>query len=480
MLEILNQKLIRNNLTMDKETDVLIIGGGPAGVVAAYTAAKLGRKVILTDAKTHEEIGNKTCGDALDLKAPTFLKEKIGIEMPHGKEVSDIVEYLVIQTEKNEFPIQGYGFVVDRHIYGQRLLNMAIDAGVEILPQRRAMKGLFSDDYVVGASFKNMETKQDEDIKAKVTIDCSGRNYIIRKTMPNGKFPMLEKNHGPHEIVASFREIIKLKEDHPYHKKIYLMYDKRVPEPGYFWFFSKGDNMLNAGIGWKLSMEGKGSNMRKIYKDVLHKYYPEGSYEVVDGSGYTIPTRYPLLNNVANGFLTAGDAGFHVDPFTAEGHGPALMAGYLSGKYASDAIEANDVSEKQLWGYNKEIFEAFGTQHCKTQLLTEALQAIRIKGMDFILGRKIMTTNEFGDLNRGVKPSLASIINKAIRVTPRYNYLFKLKKLADGTTTVDKFMKEYPDSPDGYNDWYNRFYPWFNKAILSYVNYPGLKSMNIG
>ena len=462
---------------MDRETDVLIVGSGPAGVISAYTAAKMGRSVLLADAKTYEEIGNKTCGDAVDLKAPTFLKDNIGIELPHGDEVSDIVEYLVIQTQKHEFPIQGDGFVVDRHIYGQRLLKMAESAGAEILPNRKALKGLFEGDQVVGASFKNTETKQDENIKAKITIDCSGRNYIIRKTMPEGKFPKLEHTHGPHEIVASFREIIKLKEDHPYHKKIYLMYDKRVPEPGYFWFFSKGEKMLNAGIGWKLSMEGKGSNMRKIYKDVLHKYYPEGSYEVVDGAGYTIPTRYPLLNQVGNGFMTAGDAAFHVDPFTAEGHGPALMAGYLAGKYASDAIEANDLSEKQLWGYNKATFDAFGIQHCKTQLLTEALQAIRIKGMDFILGRKIMTTNEFGDLNRGIKPSMLSILNKAIRVTPKFNYLFKLKKLADGTTKVDQLFDEYPTSPDGYNEWYERFYPWFNKAILSYGNYPGLKNM---
>src|SRR3970282_2235703 len=125
---------------MDRETDVLIVGGGPAGVLSAYTAAKLGKKVIMADAKTLEEIGNKTCGDALDLKVSKCLKDMIGIEMPHGKEVSDIVEFLVIQTPSAEVPIQGDGFVVDRHIYGQRLLKMAIDAGVEILPNRKALK----------------------------------------------------------------------------------------------------------------------------------------------------------------------------------------------------------------------------------------------------------------------------------------------------------------------------------------------------
>ena len=44
------------------ETDVLVIGGGPAGVLSALTSAKNGKKVILIDAKIYEEIGNKTCG----------------------------------------------------------------------------------------------------------------------------------------------------------------------------------------------------------------------------------------------------------------------------------------------------------------------------------------------------------------------------------------------------------------------------------
>jgi flavin-dependent dehydrogenase len=377
----------------------------------------------------------------------------------------------VIQTESQELPIKGDGFVVDRHVYGQRLLREAKSAGIEVYDQRKAIKGLFSNGTVVGAVFKNLATKEEETIKAKVTIDCSGRNFVIRKTMKDADFPKLEKTHTPNEIVASFREIIKLKEDHPYHKRIYLMYDKIVPEPGYFWFFSKGPFALNAGIGWKLSKEGKGSNMRKIYKEVLHKYYPPGTYEIIDASGYTIPTRYPLLNQVANGFLTAGDAAFHVDPFTAEGHGPALMAGYLAGKYASDAIEANDVSEKQMWGYNKDIFDAFGTLHCKTQLLTETLQAIKIKGMDLIFKRNILTTEEFGKLHDGIRPSVPALIFKGLKMLPRIDYMPKLLKLAKGASKVNKSFENYPNTPEAYNQWYKEFFPWYNKLIYSFGNY---------
>ncbi|MFX1286789.1 MAG: hypothetical protein ACFFB5_24335 [Promethearchaeota archaeon] len=48
--------------------------------------------------------------------------------------------------------------------------------------------------------------------------------------------------------------------------------------------------------------------------------------------GYTIPMRYPLMNAVASGFIVTGDAAFHANPFSAEGHEPVLVAGYYAGK----------------------------------------------------------------------------------------------------------------------------------------------------
>src|SRR3990172_1952463 len=106
----------------------------------------MGMHVILTDTKTKEEIGNKTCGDALNLNAPTLLKEKLGLALPHDKEVSDIVETMVIQTETQSIEVEGDGYVVDRHVYGQRLLAEAISAGVEIRQEMKAVRSLTEGD----------------------------------------------------------------------------------------------------------------------------------------------------------------------------------------------------------------------------------------------------------------------------------------------------------------------------------------------
>ncbi len=62
--------------------DVIIVGGGPAGVSSAISIAKNGFKVVIIDKKKINDIGEKTCGDAIDKAALMRVKDKIGIELP--------------------------------------------------------------------------------------------------------------------------------------------------------------------------------------------------------------------------------------------------------------------------------------------------------------------------------------------------------------------------------------------------------------
>ncbi|UCG01385.1 MAG: NAD(P)/FAD-dependent oxidoreductase [Candidatus Heimdallarchaeota archaeon] len=439
------------------ETEVLVVGGGPAGVISALTAAKMGKKVILIDSKPYEEIGNKVCGDALNLAPATFLEEKLGIEKPHGEEVAENVEHLIFKTTKADFPIQGDGYVLNRHPYGQRLLETAEEYGVEVRTETKAIKAITDADTVIGAVVQDKRNKETYEIKALVTIDCSGRNFQIRRTLPKDEFPLLEKEMEKRDVAVSYREIIKLKnQDHPYHNKIFLIYREEIPEPGYFWVFSKGEKRLNVGIGWFLEPRMRG--MKQHFWEVLHKYYyPPDSYEVEDKGGYTIPTRYPMTNAVASGFLTAGDAAFHVNPLSAEGHGPALTAGYYAGKAASEAIETNDVSENQLWQYNVDVMNHFGLSHTKVQLFTEALRRIKVSGVEFLLKRKILNKEQFIDLHAGKQLGFFGTLKIAIKSFPRYGILLQLSKIVKGAQYYEKLFAEYPDNPDDYPAWQTQF-----------------------
>lgn len=447
------------------ESEILVIGGGPAGILSAITAAKLGRKVVLVDAKSYEEIGNKTCGDAINLGPLKLLESELGIEKPSGNEVADTVEQLVFKTDKVSFILYGDGFVLNRHPYGQRLLKIAENSGVEIIPETKAVKAIVDSEGVKGAVLKKKGNGEEYNFHSKITIDCSGRNFQIRKTIPEKLFPTLEKSMEKRDIAASYREIITLKDDHPYHNEILLIYDSDIPEPGYFWIFTKGTKRLNIGIGWYLDIQAD-RGMKDHFWEVLHKYYPPGSYEVEEKGGYTIPARYPILNAVAPGFLTAGDAAFHVNPFSAEGHGPALAAGYYAGKTASEAIENNDVSEKTLWRYNQLVMEDFGLSHVKLQMFTEALRKVKTPGLEFLFKRNILSQDQFMKLHGGESLNRSEIVKIVLKGFPRYDLLYNLYKIVAGVRKFNRLFKKYPKSPDLYPEWIHEFDRVMNKIRL--------------
>ncbi len=61
--------------------DVIVVGAGTAGCLAAKTVAEKGLNVALIEKKPQTEIGEKICGDALGEHHLKFL----GLEKPTGR-----------------------------------------------------------------------------------------------------------------------------------------------------------------------------------------------------------------------------------------------------------------------------------------------------------------------------------------------------------------------------------------------------------
>jgi digeranylgeranylglycerophospholipid reductase len=435
------------------DVDVLIIGAGPAGIISAITCAKMGVDVILVDSKSFDQIGNKVCGDGLFKSFTTFLEKELGIIQPHGSEVSDTFDSMVLRITDIELPIEGHGFMVDRFLYGQRLLKEAIDLGINVRAETRGIRAQIDGNSVIGAIVEEKNRRQ-YFIRAKITIDSSGRNYQIRKTLPQNLFPNIETRMNKSDIAGSYREIIRVKEDHLFQNKIFFEFRSDIPSGGYFWIFTKGKRMLNVGIGWPMNVKGQ-KGMKKHLWDILKEYYSD--YEVLAKGGYTIPMRYPLMNAVASGLIVAGDAAFHANPFSAEGHGSALVAGYYAGKTAADAIKKGNYVEEQLWKYNDNVLKHFGGIHIKYQLILEMLRKIQITGLEFLLKRSILNEElmkqivDGGSINRLLK------LRVVWRSFPYYGIVFKLRKLQKQISLFEKILQSYPKDPTGYPHWYTQF-----------------------
>ena len=439
---------------MKNQFDVIIVGAGPAGVSAAISCLNEGLDAVLIETKEKKMIGDKVCGEAISKETSHQVSELLMIQPPFGEEVNTDVKELVLQTAINQDHIilPAIGYMVNRHKYGQRLLKNAIEKGIELLDRTKAVKPIIKDGKISGVVVKPWH-KEEMELFAKIIIDCSGVRGRIRTNIEDAFEPFLYTKFEPKDFASCYREIIKLQEDHNLDGKIVLKYEKDIPEPGYIWFFADGERMLNCGTGFIKEGVNKEKSVKDVYFSAMKKYYHKDKYTVLDGRGGSVPIQPPLWNAVAPGLLVAGDAAFHADPLTAEGHGPALLAGCYAGQVAKEAIDKNRYSTEDLWRYNKLIFSNFGAEHARSRILAIVLEKLGADNLEFLLKRKVIKQSDLTSAGILKKNSIINLVNRAVRCIPRIHLLILIKRTIDISKSLAQLCNNYPDTPEQYVEW---------------------------
>ncbi|MHA2309511.1 MAG: FAD-dependent oxidoreductase, partial [Candidatus Heimdallarchaeaceae archaeon] len=108
---------------MTETYDVIVIGAGPAGISSALYCKNEGLNVLLIDKKEKKKIGDKVCGEAISKKTSHKVSEKLNVKPPQKNEINADVETLVLRTSLpvDHITLPAVGYMVDRHLYGQRL-----------------------------------------------------------------------------------------------------------------------------------------------------------------------------------------------------------------------------------------------------------------------------------------------------------------------------------------------------------------------
>jgi geranylgeranyl reductase family protein len=449
---------------MKNHFDVIVVGAGPAGVSAAISCINNGLNVILVDSKKKEKIGDKVCGEAISKESSHTASDLLKVKYPHGEEINANVKELVLQTaiDEDHISLPAIGYMVDRHKYGQRLLQDALERGVKLLDQTKVIRAITKEKKVTGVVIKPLN-KEEGELHSKMVIDCSGVRGIVRTTIDESLEPFLYNKLTKSDYASCYREIIELSKEHGLDGKIVLKYEKDIPAPGYIWFFADGSKRLNCGTGFIKEGINKDKSVKSIYFNAMAKYYHPETYTVLDGRGGNVPIRPPLWNAVAPGLLVAGDAAFHADPLTAEGHGPALLAGFYAGQIAKEAIERNEYSTQALWEYNRYIFSSFGSDNARSRILTITLEKLGADNLEFLLKRKVIKQADLTSEGILKKNSLFNLLNRAIRCLPKIGLLVIIKRTIEVSKAVAKLCNEYPKTPDKFGEWVEKIEKLYKK-----------------
>jgi len=325
---------------MKSKYDILVIGGGPAGALAAKTAAEAGNTVCLIEKRP--AIGAPVrCAEGI---GKDLLKEYV---KPDPRWISaDIERARIIAPNGTTISLEQdkagneVGYVLDRKIFDRELVWQAAEAGADVIVKTRATAPIMENGAVLGANVISIGTPRE--IRADVVIAADGvEAQFARRAGLDTTVPLRE--------MMSCAQYLMTDIDIDAGSTDFYLGNAIAPE-GYLWIFPKGDRTANVGIGISGRRSRDGSRAKDYLDRFVAKNFPDGKMiEAIVGG---VPVCRPLKCTVADGLMVVGDAARVVDPITGGGIGNALFTGRLAAQVASDCIAAGDCSKGALMAYD--------------------------------------------------------------------------------------------------------------------------------
>ena len=311
------------------DTDVLIVGAGPAGTAAARVLAAAGRSVTVIDRAVFPR--DKCCGDGLTTLALREL-ETLGFD-PRAVPSWTTVEAAWVRSPSGRevcLPLEGAGqfaAVTPRVELDNALVEHARAAGANVLD---------------GHGFVDIERQTDEwiaveadgigTVRARYVIAADGMWSPVRKALGVGQPGYLGEWHGFRQYASNVTG--------PAKDRLYVWFDPDLL-PGYAWSFPLPDGRANVGFGLLRSGKRKVHDMKSIWPDLLQRPHVRaalGPDAQMEGrhTAWPIPARVDSATLTSGRVLFVGDAATATDALTGEGIGQAL----LTGRLAAEAVIA--------------------------------------------------------------------------------------------------------------------------------------------
>jgi digeranylgeranylglycerophospholipid reductase len=324
-------------------TDVLVIGAGPAGSMAAKWAAKSGAKVLMIEKR--QEIGSPVrCGEGM---SKDWLKEVgitpsqrwINVEVEGARIFSPSEKVLEINEKHAGNEV---GYVVERDAFDKALAIDAANAGVEVMLKTAATGVIKENGKIVGMKAKRFG--EPFEIRAPVTIGADGFESQV------GRWAGIPTNLAMKDMDSCLQYRMTNVDCDVRYCDFYL---GTVAPGGYVWIFPKGEGIANVGIGVQLS-QIENMAAARTYLDAWigkHPAYSKGKTIDVVGGGVSISP--PLKTTTADGMMLVGDAARMIDPLTGGGIANGCIAGKICGEVAAEAVRDKTPTKEFFQKYEK-------------------------------------------------------------------------------------------------------------------------------
>ncbi|MEV6135148.1 geranylgeranyl reductase family protein [Nocardia sp. NPDC051990] len=309
------------------QTEVLVVGAGPAGSASAAWAARAGRDVLLIDSAVFPR--DKTCGDGLTPRATAEL-EHLGLgdwlrahTVNRGLRLTGFGREAMLPWPGGSFP--RYGSAVPRAELDDKLRETAVTSGARMLDGTKVIDIIREDDRVTGVTVQTANGTRSIGCKTLVVADgvrspigkLLGRTWHRRYAYGTAARAYIKSARSDDQWITSHLELRNA--------------DGELV-PGYGWVFPLGNGEVNIGVG-SLATERRPSHI--ALKPLLEHYTSlrrdewqfEGSPRAVASA--LLPMGGAVSNIAGRNWVLIGDAAGCVNPLNGEGIDYGLEGGHM-------------------------------------------------------------------------------------------------------------------------------------------------------
>ncbi|MCB0742623.1 MAG: NAD(P)/FAD-dependent oxidoreductase [Ignavibacteriae bacterium] len=329
---------------MKKEYDVIIVGAGPAGSMAARYSAVQGISVLMLE--KDRDVGYPVrCGEAISKGG---IEEFITIDQRWISTPINKFSFISPGGIEVVIPLEEQGYILERKIFDYALAESAAKEGAEIQTRAYVYDLIIENGKVSGVKVEIAGEKKE--IKSKIVIGADGVESRVGRWAGLKTYTDFRDMESGTQVTASNINVDQ--------NTCYFYFGKDVAPQGYLWVFPKGNNLANIGLGVS-GIIGKKKSALSYLNDFMDSKFPNAPVLTRVAGG--IPCTITLEKIVSDGLMLVGDAARQINPLSGGGIASGMIGGSIAGRVAGEAVKMNKL--EHIYQYESDWHNRLGKRH---------------------------------------------------------------------------------------------------------------------